>query len=118
MSQEFQTPDLSNLLPSNTPTGNSENSQSISGVDFHEHRKSLIQTNKKNGMITEMVIKYSRGKIENEKQANIVLIALTVIIFILAFVLWPSGKVKISLQEQIQQQRDMEQSMGITQPSR
>jgi hypothetical protein len=84
MSQEFQTPDLSNLLPSNTPTGNSENSQSISGVDFHEQRKSLLHTDKKNGVITEMVIKYSRGKIENEKQANIVLIALMVIIFALA----------------------------------
>lgn len=118
MSQEFETSDLSNLLPSNGGIDNTTNAQSISGVTFGEQKKPSFRTVKKTGALTEMVIKYSHGKIENEKQANVVLVVLATIIFILAIILRPSGGVKVSSQEQIQQQRDMEQSTGVAQAFR
>jgi hypothetical protein len=118
MNQEFETSDLSNLLPANGGNDNGSNTPSVSSVGFNEQRKPVFRSIKKTGALTELLIKYSHGKIKNEKQANVVLIISTVVIFILAIVLWPSGGVKVSSQEQLQQQRDMEQSMGITQTPR
>jgi hypothetical protein len=118
MNSEFETSDLSNLLPSNGGTDNGANTQSVSGVTFGEQKNPSFHTIKKTGALTELVIKYSHGKIENEKQANVVLVVLAVFIFILAIILRPSGGVKVSSQERIQQQRDMEQSTGVAQAFR
>jgi hypothetical protein len=104
MSQEFETSDLSNLLPSNGTGEKNENTQSVSGVIFGEQRKPSFRTVKKTGALTEMVIKYSRGKIENEKQANIVLLASVIIIFaITIFVGTRGGTTKTIVPDSVMQ---------------
>ncbi len=79
MAQQFEAPDLSNLLPPTGENDNSMNTPSVSGVGFNVQNKSSVRSAKKIGAITKMVIKYSRGKIEDENQANVVVIGFIVL---------------------------------------
>ncbi len=90
MSQEFETVDLSGAIPSQQTEGSI--AQSSSGVAFNNDLRSHSSPKKRFGLITQLVIKYSGGKISNENEANVVLLVAVVVIFILAiFIATHSG---------------------------
>jgi hypothetical protein len=96
--------DFSNHL--STQNNNNDNT-SISGVSFNEQRRvSLPAGQKENGWIMKLALK--TGWVKNEKEANVALLILVVIIFILAIIVWPSGGNKISQKAQEQQQLETE----------
>ena len=87
MPQEFKTADLSNHL--STQNNNNDNA-SISGVSFNEQKRSFQPKEKEIGWVMKLALK--TGWVKNEKEANLALLILVVLIFILAIIVWPSSK--------------------------
>jgi hypothetical protein len=108
MTQEFETADFSNHLP--TQKNNNDNA-SISGVSFDEQRRTSLRSREsETGWVMKLALK--TGWIKNEKEANVALIVLAVAIFILAIIVWPSGTKKETVTpEQEQQIRLVEEAM-------
>jgi hypothetical protein len=89
MDQKFEANDLSNQLPQNAGNDGASNAP-ISGVSFSEKKRPPLHPEEKNyGTITKLVIK--TGLIKNEREAQIALVVLAVIIFALAIIIWPNG---------------------------
>jgi len=104
MPQEFETADLSNHMPAQNNNNNAN--APISGVSFNEQKRSFQSKEKEAGWIMKLALK--TGWVKNEKEANVALLILVVLIFILAIIVWPSGGDKVSQKVQEQQQLEVE----------
>jgi len=63
----------------------------MDNVQFEEQQRTTVYT-REPSFLTSLVIKYSRGKVETETQANLILLVIAGIIFLISmFIAFSSG---------------------------